>query len=108
MRYILLDQDAGIFLGTHRIPLGNNEYEGFVIFSLHNPFGITKAYSFDNLKDAELYMYAFLIEEFPDIRVFEIECQNKYVDVVDLLKNGLDEFTFDMIDNIPMINDTVH
>lgn len=99
----------GVFLGTHRMPLRDGYGMGIIkIFSRNDMFGISRAYSFDTKKEAFKYMQAFLIEEFPFCKVAEIQSDGQYVDVVDLIKSGFTQYTHDMIDALPMYNDTIH
>jgi hypothetical protein len=110
LRYIIVDEELGIFLGTHKIPSRYDPriMEGFVIFSSNNPFGIVKAYSFATKKEAWIYMKSFLSEDFPDCRIEKVDCNDTYVDIVHLLKDGFHRYTFDMMDNIPMHNENIH
>lgn len=112
MRYILVDDEAGIFLGAHKIPIFGDPkaVEGYLIFSNYNAmdFQITKAYSFDSIRDALLYANTFLIKDFPDLYVEQINTEDKYVDVVDLIKSGFGAHTHSMIDHLDMPSNLIH
>ena len=112
MRYILIDDDAGIFLGAHKIPiLGDpNKVEGYLLFSKYNAFDfkISKAYSFDSIRDALLYANTFLTKDFPNVFVEQIDTEEKYIDVVDLIKAGFGEHTHFMMDHLDMPSYQVH
>jgi hypothetical protein len=38
----------------------------------------------------------------------EIESSGQYVDVIDLIKSGYTQYTHDMVDALPMDNETIH
>jgi hypothetical protein len=100
----------GVFLGTHRMPLqgAGGPINIMRIFSKNDMFGISRAYSFDTKKDAFKYMQAFLIEDYPLCKIVEIESSGQYVDVIDLIKSGYTQYTHDMVDALPMDNETIH
>ena len=53
-------------------------------------------------------MQAFLIEDYPLCRIAEIHSDGQYVDVIDLIKSGFTQYTHDMVDALPMYNETIH
>lgn len=110
MRYVIIDEEMGVFLGTHRMPApgGNGILSIMRIFSKNDMFGISRAYSFDTKREAFKYMQAFLIEDYPLCKVAEIHSDGQYVDVVDLIKSGFTQYTHDMVDALPMYNETIH
>ena len=106
MRYVILDPEAGVFLGTHKTKMYGPAGATVPLWSATNFFQLTKAFSFDSKKDAMLYIRTFLSDR-PDIFVGEVNSKDKYVDLVDLLKSGYELFTFDMIDGLE-ISETIH
>ena len=108
MRYLIVDEEMGVFLGTHRMPAGLNEGRIFRIFSENDMFGLSRAFAFDNKREAFVYMQTFLLQDYPYCRVVEIEGEGQYVDVIDLIKAGYSRYTDGMMDSLPMLNETIH
>jgi len=108
MRYVIIDDKMGVFLGTHRLPVSYGSFRIFRIFSENDMYGISRAFSFDNKKEAFNYMQSFLLKDYPHCRIVEIPGDGKYVDVVDLIKAGYGRYTEGMWDSLPMANDTIH
>lgn len=108
MRYIILDPEHGVFLGTHTSRAFDESGSVLSLWSRRNIFNLTRAYSFDTKTDAYLYLEHYLLDNFPGAFVTTINSEEKYVDVVDLLKCGLEQFTFDMIDGLHMPSESLH
>lgn len=105
MRYIILDPEEGIFLGTKSDP----ERRGVgMLFSAHNLFEMRKAASWDNREDAESYMYTHIKRWCPQAFVGRIESDDHYVDVIDIVKSGFGDFAVDLIHTLPMPSDEIH
>jgi hypothetical protein len=108
MRYVILDPQHGIFLGTHTSKAFDPSGSILSLWSRYNVFALTRAYSFDTKHEASMYLDHYLYEDFPDCFVATVNTDEKYIDVVDLLKCGLGSFTYDMMDGLPMQNQSIH
>jgi hypothetical protein len=106
MRYVILDRKEGVFLGTHVDESLDPEGVVFVLWSKDNVFSCHKAYSFENKSEATIFAETTL-KRWPLAQVASVKTEDKYVDVIDLLKSGYGKYTHDMIDCIPC-SDTVH
>lgn len=107
MRYVILDKEHGVFLGTHSTKAFDQKGSVLALWSKRNLFSLSKAYSFESKMEAYLYLENYLYD-FPDAFVTSINSDEKYIDVVDLIKAGLSNFTHDMIDGLHMPNDHIH
>lgn len=103
MRYLIVEKTKGVFLGAYSI---------FALFAKNDKFGIVKAYSFSTKQDAEEYiedsLKASLASEGLEFSVIEIDSKDEYVKVEDIIKQGYGEYTHMMMDNLPMISESVH
>jgi hypothetical protein len=99
MRYVIIEEDLGFFLGA---------FQKFGVFAKTDIFGFHKAYSFKTETEANEFVKEYLGEDRGDWFVVSIETNEKYVDVVQLLKGGYGKYTHQMVDNIPMINLEIH
>lgn len=116
MKYIIIDPDEGIFLGTAK----NEELDNIrgvppgvrilALFSSHNIFDITKAVSFKTKTEALHYLQTYIRHGCPKAFVAAIDASdnNEFVDVIDIVKAGYGEYATDMIDAIPMHNKQIH
>lgn len=107
MRYVITHNREGVFLGTHIDTSMDPDGVVFVLWSKDNVFSCSKAYSFENHREAQMFAETTL-RRWPSAKVQKVESSEKYVDVVDLLKEGMGDYTFDMIDHIPMANEQIH
>jgi len=107
LRYIIIDKNQGVFLGTHLDTSEDPDGVVYVLWSKDNFFSCSKAYSFDNVTDARLFADTTL-RRWPMTSVAKIDTNEKYVDVIDLLKAGFGPYTHDMINCIPMANESIH
>jgi len=120
MKYIIIDPEDGIFLGTtgrseisehlgHGVP---DDARIIALFSSHNVFDITKAAAFPTEKDAKVYLHRYIGRRCPDAFVAPIETDDMafapYVDVVDIIRAGYSEYTEDMVDALPMQSQHIH
>jgi len=115
-KYIIIDPESGIFLGTAK----NDELELLdvppgtkivALFSSNNVFEITKAVAFFTKEDAEEYINIYIKRRCPYAFVGEIESsddESNYVDIVDIVKAGYGDHAWDMIDYLPLISDSLH
>lgn len=99
MRYIILEERLGVFIGSYR---------KLALFAKNDVFGFTKVFSFENRKDAEEYLELFSKDEDYTYEVAEVETDGVYVKVEDLIKQGYGKYTHYMMDSIPMISEATH
>jgi hypothetical protein len=107
MRYIIIDPEEGIFLGTH----GNPVPAGVRIvplFSRQNLFEITKAASWSTKEEASAYLSRYLRSGCPKAFVAQIDSKQDFVDVIQIVKSGYGKYAEEMVDAIPMDNRSVH
>ena len=107
MRYVIVDRKEGVFLGTHIDDSLDPDGVVFVLWAKDNVFSCSKAYSFEDATEARMFADTTL-RRWPLAQVKRINTKEKYVDVVDLLKEDLGQYTFDMVDCIPMMNENIH
>jgi hypothetical protein len=99
MRYAIVDEDLGFFLGA---------FQKFGVFAKTDVFGLYKAFSFDTEKEANAFIDEYLGRDRGDWSVVSVDTKDKYINVVDLLKNGYDKYTHQMMDGLTMTNIQVH
>tara|TARA_B110000503_G_scaffold22114_1_gene33927 strand:+ start:1750 stop:2073 length:324 start_codon:yes stop_codon:yes gene_type:complete len=107
MRYIIIDPDEGIFLGTRE----DKEMGGMgMLFSSHNFLYITRAVCWDNKDDARSYMFRHIKRHLQYCFIAEIDSttKNKYVDIKDICNAGFGDYATDMIDALDMPSEAVH
>lgn len=93
----------GVFLGTYNgYDLGMEE-DGriYACFAANNPFGLTTACSFKTERAA----YHYIKDMFPPnkhrkLSTLQVETESEFPTVVDIIKAGHGEQTFDMIDGL--------
>ena len=115
-KYIIIDPEEGIFLGTAK-----NEEISFMdedptdnrliaLFSSLNPLEITKAVGFFDKTDAEEYWRIYLKRRCPRAFIAPIMDNTKgpYADVVNIVKSGYGKHAWDLIDCLPMQSDLEH
>jgi len=105
MRYIIIDPKDGVFLGTAQIP-ETGDYR--MLFSANNIYEITKSTAWTSREDAEHYMQKYVKKFCPFSYVVEIDCNEDFADVVDIVKSGYGEFTHDMLDFMPLYSELIH
>jgi hypothetical protein len=98
MRYILVDKEKGIFLGN---------YLDSPLFSNTLLFPIVKAYSFESLDDAEVYMN-HLNQKHYNITVKPINYEKQYVPIDILIKEGYSKYTERMLKFLEPASDEIH
>lgn len=109
VRYVILHDHEGVFLGTHidhSRDIDRDDDVVYVLWAQENIFSVCKAYSFERKEDAALFADTTL-RRWKGTKIVGINTLDKYVDVVDLVKDGYGNYTHDMIDCIPC-SDTVH
>lgn len=107
MRYIIVDPEEGIFLGTRGDP---DRRRIGMIFSSNNLFELRKACSWRTQDAAHDYLEHHLKHLCPTAFVAGIDTDDKddFVDVIDIIKSGYGDYTFELFDAIPVDNHTVH
>lgn len=99
MRYLIVEKDRGIFLGS---------FKNISLFAKGNIFGITKAPSFETEDDAEYYIAHYLPKEERHYGVIEIKSGEKYIGIIDIIKQGYGEYTHNLIEFLPMQSEAIH
>lgn len=99
MRYTVIEEDLGFFLGA---------FQKFGVFAKTDVFGLSKAYSFRSEKEANEFIDEYLGRDRGDWKVLEVDTEDRYIDVVELLKRGYGEYTHNMMDSVPMISNNIH
>lgn len=111
MRYIIIDPEEGVFLGTHGTPIPSYGVRIVPLFSKQNVFEITKAVSFATERDAKTYLAKYLKSTCPESFVVPIDSRDakvEYVDVIDIVRAGYGKYALGMIDAMPMHNTSIH
>lgn len=103
MRYIIIDPEEGIFLGTVR-----NHQKVMNLFSKENIFEIGKACSWASKEAAYEYKNNYMKPFLKDAFVAEVDSESQYVSIIDILKSGHSKYTYEMINALPMNNTTIH
>tara|TARA_A100001015_G_scaffold56295_2_gene61908 strand:+ start:9229 stop:9576 length:348 start_codon:yes stop_codon:yes gene_type:complete len=103
IRYIIADDNMGVFLGTYNGYDLGKEDDGriYACFAANNPFGLTTACSFKTERAARQYM----IDMFPSRKIRhlhtkQVETESEFPTVVDIIKAGHADDTYDMIDGL--------
>jgi hypothetical protein len=97
-RYIVIDKNLGIFLGTcNGEEIGMHEGKIYACFAANNPFKLTTACSFESKESAE----EFIVDIFPKERrslltIGLVETDSIFPSVVELIKSGHSKYTHDM------------
>lgn len=99
-RYMIVEKERGVFLGMYSV---------FALFAKNEKFGITKAFCFENKEDAVTYIKEVLNDgEDMEFDVVVVECKDKYIGVLEIIKQGYGKYTHRMLENVPMISTQVH
>lgn len=108
MRFMIADEEEGLFLGTYINSMAEDKPRMSAIFARTDIFGIRKATSFETQEDAQLYIDEFLSKRYDNLLVIVMHTDEKYIDVVDIIKAGHERYTHLMMDNIPMQSELIH
>jgi hypothetical protein len=122
-KYILIDNNLGVFLGSYsmqdfiqpeeilegRVDMLKKDTRSYALFAARNPFGVTEADSFDSKEEAE----QFARDVFFDISgvrlsAVPVDTDLEDPDLVDIIKAGYGDYTFDMLAGLETTNDTIH
>lgn len=107
MRYIIIDPDEGIFLGTRK----DEEMGGMgMLFSSHNFLYITRATCWKTKEEATAYLYKHIKRHLKFSFVAEVDSDStsQFVDVGDICRSGHADFATEMIDALYMPSEAVH
>ena len=107
MRYIIIDPDEGIFLGTKR----DEEMGGMgMLFSAHNFLSITRATCWKTRQEATSYMYRHIKRHMEHCFVAEIDSDTEepFVSIPDICRSGFGGYAWDMIDVMPTPSQELH
>jgi hypothetical protein len=107
MRYVIIDPDEGIFLGTKK----DEEMGGMgMLFSAHNFLSITRATCWETREEATSYMYRHIKRHLEHCFVAEIDSvsKDKFVDIPDICRSGFGCYAWDMIDAMPTPSQALH
>ena len=99
MRYLIIEKEKGLFLGAFR---------QIYIFAKGNIFSIVRAPSFDTENEAMAYIARVFDGDGGEYGVIAIDAKDKYVSIIDVIKQGYGAFTHELIDLLPMISESVH
>jgi hypothetical protein len=99
--FIAFHETRGIYLGV---------YLGYALFS-NSPMAFSsKAIRFDteaDIRDFFVKTLPILASEIVALSV-ETTSDNHYVDVIEIIKSGHTKHTERMVENLPMLNETIH
>lgn len=113
-RYIIVDQNRGVFLGTYSdedVGDRSGSDKRYALFANNNPFYITKACSFKSLGMAQAYIEdVFPPKRWQSLEPMPIDSDDEYPDVIDLIKSGYGDHIYDMLDGLfdTPENPTIH
>ncbi len=99
MRHLIIEKDLGLFLGY---------YKGIFLFAKESILPVTKSPSYDSVEEAEYYISQYLPKKDRKYGVVSVISKDKYVNVIELIKQGYSEYTHNMIDYLPMLTETMH
>ena len=100
MKYIIICEERGIFLGT---------YARLGFFSMLDEFGSYKAPLFDTLREAVDYSKKYMdVEKEHKYMYPSFKTGEKYVSVIDIVKAGYGQYAGDMMSNLPNYSNTMH
>jgi hypothetical protein len=98
-RYLIIDKEMGVFLGT---------YLKFALFAANDGFDVVKAYAFEDEESAHDFVRRKTSLTEDEYFLAPIETKDKYVSVVDMIKAGYGEHTHNLINNLQMISQEEH
>jgi hypothetical protein len=98
-KYLAINKEKGVFLGT---------YSGYAFFAKTDPTGMSNAYAFDDENTARFFLNTNLPAQANSTFFVPIDSKANYVSVVDIIKAGYGDYTYKMMDALPMVSTTVH
>lgn len=98
-RYLLINKEMGVFLGTHL---------KYVFFAKNDAEDIVKAYSFKDEESVHKFVKISTNMNEEQYFVAPIKSDDKHVHVIDLIKAGYGDHVYNLMNNIEMISHKVH
>lgn len=112
MRYIIIDENMGVFLGTYQGHSLGAEHDDrmYACFAENNPFGLTTACSFKSERAATHYIKdMFPHRKQEELRTLPVKTDSEFPSVVEMIKAGYGKHCHDMLDVMfESGNQTVH
>lgn len=101
IKYVVCHEKHGVFLAN---------VSGVALFSRNEFFYLDKAFLFDKEQDAKDYVAGRLKKEEDEFIYLSIDAKKDqtFVDVVDLIKQGYEKHTGNMLHGMPMISEALH
>jgi hypothetical protein len=99
MRHLIIEKDLGLFLGY---------YKGLFLFAKENVLPVTKVPSYESIEEAEYYISQYLPKKNKKYGTIKVATKERYVSVVEIVKQGYTDYTHDMINYLPMLTETIH
>lgn len=99
MRYLIVEKEKGLFLGFWR---------GLFLFAKDNIFSISRSPSFETQLEAEAFIANYLVQDGGTYGVITVESNEKYVPIIDVITQGYQDYTHELMDFIPMISTAIH
>lgn len=98
-KYIVINKEKGVFLGA---------YSGYAFFAKTDPVGIPKAFAFDTPDVAKLFIDTNMTRYANNTFYVPIETKSTYPSVSDIIKAGYGDYTYNMMDYLPMPSEAIH
>lgn len=98
-KVIVISTEKGIFLGS---------ISSYAIFSKTDPIGFPKAYGFDTMEEAHKFVDKAMPNHANTMFYVPILTDTDYVSVVDIIKQGYEAHTYNMMDYLPMPSESIH
>lgn len=98
-KYIIINKEKGVFLGA---------YSGYAFFAKTDPVGIPKAFAFDTPEVATLFINSNMARYANNTFYAPIETNSTYPSVAEIIKAGYGDYTYNMMDYLPMPSEAVH
>lgn len=100
VRYMIVEKERGVFLGMYSV---------FALFAKDEKFGITKAFCFENKEDAVTYIKEVLNDgKGMEFDVVDVDCKYKYIDVLEIIRQGYGKYTHRMLENVDSPSKSFH
>jgi hypothetical protein len=98
-KVIVISTEKGIFLGS---------ISNYAIFSKTDPIGFPKAYGFESMEEAHNFIHTAFPKSANTMFYVPILSDSDYVSVVDIIKQGYEKYTYNMMDYMPMPSEAIH
>lgn len=109
-RYVIVDANMGIFLGTYSgEDLGMDNEKTYACFAANNPFKLTTACAFETEEIAEEFIEnVFPLSRRCHLDILTVESESHFPTIVEIIKSGHAEHTFNMIEGMFDENHAIH